>query len=108
MTDDRTAQAKAELVELTKRYRRAQTALDEAGKAAMAKALDLLRAGVAPTEVARLSPFTDSYIRKAAREAGLPPVRAPRGITAQGQMAAVQSVEQRRRRQVFSPPPSAE
>jgi hypothetical protein len=82
VNDDRTAQAKAELAELTKRYRRAQAALDEAGKAAMAKALDLLRAKVPPAEVARLSPFTDSYIRKAAREAGLPPVRSPRGITA--------------------------
>jgi hypothetical protein len=75
---------------------------------ALRLALDGLRVGIRPTEVARLSPFTDSYIRKAAREAGLPPVRAPRGITAQGQIAAVQSVEQRRRRQVFSPPPSGE
>ncbi len=67
---------------LTKRYRRAQADLDDAGKAAMAKALEMLRADIPPTEVARLSPFTDSYIRKAAREAGIGPAREPRGITA--------------------------
>lgn len=82
MTDDRTARLRTELAEQARRYRRAQTALDEAGKAAMATALELLRAKVPPTEVAKLSPFTDSYIRKAAREAGIEPARPPRGITA--------------------------
>jgi hypothetical protein len=75
MTDEEIEQAKRELAEEAKRYRRASTARAEAGKRAIAKALDLLRAGVNPTEVARLSPFTDAYIRKAAREAHIPPAR---------------------------------
>lgn len=62
-------------------YRAARAERDEAGKTAMLLALRLLRAEVSPTEVTRLSPFTDSYIRKAAREAGIPPAREPRGVT---------------------------
>ncbi|HEY8456614.1 MAG TPA: hypothetical protein VIL34_13570 [Actinopolymorphaceae bacterium] len=37
--------------------------------------LDALRAGVPPTEVANLSPFTATYIRRLARENGIPPAR---------------------------------
>lgn len=71
-----------ELAKDTARYRRAKAVMAESGAAAMTKALDLLRAGVAPSRIERLSPFTDSYIRKAARDAGLPPLRSARGITA--------------------------
>jgi hypothetical protein len=35
--------------------------------------LPALRAGVPPTEVERLSPFTAAYIRKVARAEGVPP-----------------------------------
>lgn len=82
MDDEEIEATKAALAKDTERYRRAKKALDDVGKSAMAKALALLRANVAPTEVERLSPFTDSHIRKAARAAGIPPARPPRGITA--------------------------
>lgn len=73
--------AKAELAEATKRYKRHDKGRREAGDLAIAKAIELLHAGVGPTEVASLSPFTDAYIRKYAREAGIPPARPPRGVT---------------------------
>jgi hypothetical protein len=41
-----------------------------------------LRAGVSPTEVERLSPFTAAYVRKTARAHGVPPAdrgRKPAG-----------------------------
>ena len=82
MDDEAVRKVKAELAEETKRYRRHAAALKASGEAVMTLALDLLRANVPPSEVERLSPFTDSYIRKAAREAGLPPVRPARGVTA--------------------------
>lgn len=81
MDDEEIRTVEDGLTEDAKRYKRAKQAMDDAGKAAMAKALKLLRAGVAPSRVERLSPFTDSYIRKAAREAGIPAARPPRGIT---------------------------
>lgn len=70
------------LADDTKRYLRAKRTLDDAGKAAIAKALTLLRAGLGPSHVARLTPFTDSYVRKAARDAGIPAARPPRGASA--------------------------
>jgi hypothetical protein len=75
MKDDEIEALKAALAEDTKRYRRADKTRSEAGKAAMDKAIQLLRAGLAPAEVTRLSPFTDAYIRRAARVAGIPPAR---------------------------------
>jgi hypothetical protein len=82
VNEDEIGKAKKALAEETKRYRKASEARDAAGRAAIAQALDLLRAGVGPSEVARLSPFTDSYIRKAAREAKIPPATTARGATA--------------------------
>ncbi len=84
MNEDEIGKAKKALAEETKRYKRADEARTAAGKAAIAQALDLLRAGVGPSEVARLSPFTDSYIRRAAREANIPPATSARGATAKG------------------------
>lgn len=81
MNDEEIRRIKAELVEATKRYKRADATRKEAGDAAIASALKLLRVGVGPTEVANLSPFTDAYIRKYARDAGIPPARPPRGVT---------------------------
>lgn len=66
---------KASLAKDTERYRRADKTRSEAGKAAMDKAIQLLRAGQTPAEVTRLSPFTDAYIRRAARAAGIPAAR---------------------------------
>lgn len=81
MNDEEIRRAKSDLVEATKRYKRADATRKEAGDAAIDSALKLLRAGVGPTEVAQLSPFTDAYIRKHARDAGIPPAREPRGVT---------------------------
>jgi hypothetical protein len=64
-------QLKADLADDTALYERGRAA----GKAAVPKALALLRAGVGPSEVIRLSPFSDAYIRKLARRAGIPPAR---------------------------------
>lgn len=82
MTDPLLASVVAALREASKQYREAQAECHDAGRDAMTHALDLLRAGDPPTEVARLTPLTDSYIRKAAREANIPPARPARGITA--------------------------
>jgi predicted RNA-binding protein associated with RNAse of E/G family len=61
----------------TRRYRKTATDHDKARDATVAAVLAALRAGVAPVEVERLSPFTGTYIRKMAREHGIPP--APPG-----------------------------
>lgn len=45
-------------------------------------AVDLLKAGAPPTEVANRSPFSAAHLRTLARIAGLPP--ASRGSRAQG------------------------
>ena len=81
MNDEEIRKAEADLAEETKRYRRHAAALKASSEAAMTLALALLRAGVKPSKVERLSPFTDSHIRKAARVAGLPARTSPRGAT---------------------------
>lgn len=62
-----------ELAAATRRYRRTEAAHEEARLAAIAASLAALRAGVGPAEVERLSPFTGAYLRKLAREEGIPP-----------------------------------
>jgi hypothetical protein len=71
------ADARDALIAATRRYQRTETAHDEARQEAIQAVLAALRAGVGPTEVERLSPFTGAYIRKLARENGVPP--APPG-----------------------------
>jgi hypothetical protein len=72
MTDARSALAAA-----TRRYERTEAAHEEARREAIEAVLAALRGGVGPTEVERLSPFTAAYVRKLARENGIPP--APPG-----------------------------
>ena len=67
------ADAREELTAATRRYRRTEAAHEEARQAAIEAVLTALRAGIGPTEVERLSPFTGAYIRKLARENGVPP-----------------------------------
>jgi hypothetical protein len=57
----------------TRRYKRTETAHEESRKVSAADVLAALRAGVPPTRVAELSPFTATHVRKLAREAGIPP-----------------------------------
>ena len=66
-----------DLAEATRRYERTEVAHEEARQAAIDAVIAALRAGIGPAEVERLSPFTGAYIRKLARERGIPP--APPG-----------------------------
>jgi hypothetical protein len=59
----------------TRRYRRTEAAHEESRKASTADVLTALKAGVPPTKVAALSPFTATHVRKLARDAGIPPAR---------------------------------
>lgn len=57
----------------TRRYRRTKAAHEESRKAAAADVIAALKAGLPPTLVANLSPFTATQVRKLARDAGIPP-----------------------------------
>jgi hypothetical protein len=57
----------------TRRYRRTEAAHEESRKASTADVIAALRAGLPPTKVADLSPFTATHVRKLARDAGIPP-----------------------------------
>lgn len=70
VVDPRTA-----LVEATQRYKSTETAHEEARQAAIAAVIAALRADVGPSEVERLSPFTAAYIRRLARDHGIPPAQ---------------------------------
>lgn len=63
--------ALAALDAATRRYRELEKAHDEVVTAIVAA----LRSGAGPTEVADRSPFTATYVRKLARDAGIPPAR---------------------------------
>jgi uncharacterized MAPEG superfamily protein len=64
------------LTDATRRYRRAEKALEEARAAVIAAVIEALRAGARPTDVDAASPFTPAYNRRRAREAGIRPARA--------------------------------
>jgi hypothetical protein len=66
-----------DLAAATRRYKRTETAHADARQEAIDAVIAALRAGVGPTEVERLSPFTGAYIRKLARANGIKP--APPG-----------------------------
>jgi hypothetical protein len=70
-----------QLAAATRRYRQTEAAHEQARQATIAAVLNALRGGVGPAEVERLSPFTGAYIRKLAREHGIPP--APPGPKSQ-------------------------
>jgi hypothetical protein len=56
----------------TRRYRETEAAHEESRQAITTSVLAALRAGERPTDVAAKSPFTETYIRKLAREHGIP------------------------------------
>jgi hypothetical protein len=58
-----------------RRWNAADKARDRARDEHFAAVLDALRAGVPPTEVYDLSPFTATHLRGVARDAGLPAAR---------------------------------
>ncbi|WP_454199550.1 hypothetical protein [Nocardia sp. Marseille-Q1738] len=57
----------------TRAYKRLSDRAEEARKEVFAAALDALRAGERPTDVADESPFTPAYLRRIAREHGIEP-----------------------------------
>ena len=57
----------------TRRYRKTASDHEKARDETIAAVLTALREGVTPVEVERLSPFTGAYIRRMARENGIPP-----------------------------------
>lgn len=59
----------------TRRYRRTEAAHEQARAEAVEAVLAALRAGDRPTDVTAWSPFTATYVRRLAREAGIPPAR---------------------------------
>lgn len=67
--------ALADLDAATERYDETGAAHEAARDEAVAKVVAALKAGATPTEVTRRGPFTDAYVRKLAREAGIPPSR---------------------------------
>jgi hypothetical protein len=56
----------------TSRYNEALAALEQARKEAAAAVLAALRDKVPPTTVTEKSPFTATYVRQMARDAGIP------------------------------------
>jgi hypothetical protein len=68
-------QALAALDATTKRYRRTEKAHEESRQASIADVVAALQAGARPTEVTDRSPFTDTYVRRIAREHGIGPRR---------------------------------
>lgn len=62
-----------ELVAVTRRYHDLKPGWDEVRKAAADAVIAALRSGLSPTEVTELGPFTAAYVRKLARQAGIPP-----------------------------------
>lgn len=65
----------AELDKATDVYRQTERAHKAARDVAVTAVVSALRAGERPTDVVRRSPFTDAYVRRIAREAGIAPRR---------------------------------
>lgn len=57
----------------TRRYQRTEQAHEQERTTTIEKVVAALRAKVPPTEVVELSPFTAAYVRRIAREHGIPP-----------------------------------
>lgn len=70
MTGDAELEA---LAAATKRYKRADKALNAARDEAIAAVVAALKAGARPTDVDTASPFTPAYNRRKAREHGISP-----------------------------------
>lgn len=73
-----TSDARTTLAAAGRRYRRTETAHDNARRELLGSIVDALRSGVGPAEVARLSTLADRQVRRIARENGIEP--APPGM----------------------------
>jgi hypothetical protein len=56
-------------------YREADQLLEQARQVVIDAVVGALRAGVPPTEVIELSPFSPAHVRVIAREHGIPPAK---------------------------------
>jgi hypothetical protein len=72
----------------TRRYRETEAAHERSRGAVTGLVLAALRGGERPTDVAAESPFTSAYVRKLAREAGIPDYPLRRFPTARGELEA--------------------
>ena len=72
----------------TRRYERTEAEHEESRKAVTASVLRALRVGERPTDVAAKSPFTETYVRKLARENGIPEYLLRRYPKARGDLEA--------------------
>jgi hypothetical protein len=65
--------ALTELDAATRQYEADRLAFETSRQRTVDTVVAALKAGALPSEVARRSPFTDTYVRRLAREAGIPP-----------------------------------
>lgn len=77
-----------ELEEAAARFRQTEAAHDESRVRIVAAVLAALRAGERPTDVAAKSPFTETYVRRVARENGIPEYLLRRYPRARGELEA--------------------
>ena len=84
----------------TRRYNETEAAHERSREAVTASVLAALRGGERPTDAAEKSPFTGTYVRKLAREAGIPesPVRRPKARAGSGVSRLLEAVEADTRR----------
>jgi hypothetical protein len=78
-----------ELEAATAAYRQTEAAHEESRKRVTGAVLAALRAGERPTDVAAKSPFTETYVRKTARENGIPEYLLRRYPKARGELETV-------------------
>jgi hypothetical protein len=84
----------------TRRYNETEAARERSREAVTASVLAALRGGERPTDVAEKSPFTGTYVRKLARDNGIPesPVRRPKARAGAGASRLLEAVEAGTRR----------
>lgn len=73
----RVDEEREQLKAAARRFRRAKKVLDDARDDVNAAIVAARRAGISPSEVNQLAPFTPAYVRRLTDAAGIPP--APKG-----------------------------
>lgn len=72
---DNTEEALSQISAARTHYQVTEAAHEEARADLIATVVAALKAGIAPSVVARTSEFTDAYVRKVARDHGIAPAR---------------------------------
>ena len=73
----------------TARFNKTEAEHEESRRAVTASVLAALRAAARPTDVAAKSPFTEAYVRKLARQNGIPEYLLRRYARARGELDAL-------------------